>query len=231
MRIVKHAVPPLPYDVAALEPYIDARTLLLHHDFHHAAYVAALGRALETAPPELRSQSAGWLLCNLGQVPENLRVAVRNNAGGHVNHSMLWRAMSPRGGDEPSGPLAEAVDEAFGSFRKFRARFEQAGSALFGSGWVWLVRAPAGELQVMTTPGHDNPVSAGLFPILLNDTWEHAYYLQYENRRPDYLKRWWAVVDWSEAARRFARVPGTAPRLRARAGVTAAAHAVAVPPG
>lgn len=206
MRIVKHAVPPLPYDVTALEPHIDARTLLLHHDLHHAAYVAALGHALETAPPALRAQSAGWLLRNLDQVPGSLRVAVKNNAGGHVNHSLLWRAMSPRGGGEPSGLLADALDEAFGSCRKFRARFEQAGNAVLGSGWVWLVRAPGGDgaLRLMTTPGHENPMTTGFFPILLNDLWEHAYYLQHLNRRAEYLTRWWAVVDWTEASRRFA---------------------------
>lgn len=228
MRTVKHTVPPLPYDSAALEPHIDARTMLLHHDVHHAAYVAALGHALETAPPELRAQSAGWLLRNLERVPANLRVAVRNNAGGHVNHSMLWRAMSPGGGGAPSGPLAEAIDDAFGSCRKFRDRFEQAGSTLFGSGWVWLVRAPHGELQLMTTPGHDNPMSTGFLPILLNDTWEHAYYLKHESRRPEYLKRWWAVVDWSEAARRFARAPAAATPARGRADVAQAAEIPAV---
>lgn len=204
-RVMKHTLPPLPYDVAALEPHVDARTMTLHHDFHHAAYVKSLTHALELAPPALRAESAGGLLRHLDRVPDGLRTAVRNHAGGHVNHSLLWRAMSPGGGGDPSGPLAEAIDHAFGSCRKFREQFEQAGATLFGSGWVWLVRTPGGTLQVLTTAGHDNPMSVGSFPILLNDVWEHAYYLKHENRRPDYLRGWWAVVDWNEAARRFAR--------------------------
>jgi Fe-Mn family superoxide dismutase len=131
---------------------------------------------------------------------------VKHSAGGHVNHSLFWRAMSPAGGSSPSGPLAEAIDQSFGSLRKFRARFEEAGSKLFGSGWVWLVREPAaGALRLMTTSGHGNPMSEGNFPILLNDVWEHAYYLKHENRRPEYLQRWWSVTDWGEAARRFVR--------------------------
>lgn len=202
---MRHTLPPLLYDAAALEPHIDARTMRLHHDLHHAAYVEGLARALEPAVPALQAQSAGWLLRNLDQVPADLRAAVAFHAGGHVNHSLLWRAMSPRGGGGPSGALADAVDDAFGSCRKLRSRFEEAGNALLGSGWVWLVRAPGGgALRLVTTPGHGNPMTAGSFPILLNDVWEHAYYLKHANRRVDYLTRWWAVVDWSEASRRFA---------------------------
>ncbi len=231
--IHKHTLPPLPYHPAALEPHIDARTMVLHHDLHHAAYVEALGRVLEAAPPALRKESAGWLLRNLDQVPDALRTGVRNSAGGHVNHSLLWRSMSPGGGGDPAGLLAEAVEQAFGSCRKFRARFEHAGSTLFGSGWVWLVKAPGdrGALQVLTTSGHDNPMSDGSFPILLNDTWEHAYYLKHENRRPEYLKRWWAVVDWTEVARRFARASVPVDPVRGRTDAPAASpHASAHAP-
>jgi Fe-Mn family superoxide dismutase len=211
---MRHILPPLPYDSAALEPHIDARTMSLHHDLHHAAYVDGLRHALLAAAPALQAESAGWLLRNLDQVPAGIRTEVAFHAGGHVNHALLWRAMSPRGGGGPSGPLAIALDRAFGSFRKFRSRFEAAGNALLGSGWVWLVRAPGsdGALRLMTTSGHDNPMTTGFFPVLLNDLWEHAYYLKHENRRADYLTRGWAVVDWSEAARRFACA--TAPAWR-----------------
>lgn len=204
-RAMRHILPPLPYDAAALEPHIDARTMALHHGLHHAAYVDGLRRALEPAPPALQAESAGWLLRNLDRVPAEARAAVAFHAGGHVNHSLFWRAMSPRGGGGPSGLLADAVEESFGSCRKFRARFEAAGNAMLGSGWIWLVREPRGDgaLRLMATSGHENPMSAGFFPILLNDVWEHAYYLKHVNRRADYLTRWWAVVDWSEASRRF----------------------------
>ena len=206
---MKHLLPPLLYHVSALEPHIDARTMMLHHDQHHAGYVKALNLALESAPELLEDKSAEWLLQNLEQVPENIRTAVRNNAGGHVNHSLLWRAMSPNagGGGAPSGPLAEAIDDAFGSFEKFKSGFEETGAKLFGSGWVWLVKAAQGngKLELLATSGHDNPWSQDCFPILLNDVWEHAYYLKHQNRRPEYLKGWWSVVNWTEAARRFAR--------------------------
>jgi Fe-Mn family superoxide dismutase len=193
----------LPYSHAALEPHIDARTMMLHHDKHHATYVASLNEALEKFP-ELQQRSASWLLLNLAKVPEAVRTAVRNNAGGHLNHSLFWRSMSPAGG-APSGPLADAIKRDFGSFGQFKAQFDEAGAKLFGSGWVWLARAQkdGGKLQVYTTAGHDNPLMQGHFPLLLNDVWEHAYYLKHENRRPDYLKGWWAVANWDEVARRF----------------------------
>ena len=202
----KHLLPSLPYDVSALEPYIDARTMTLHHDLHHASYVKALNLALESAPELLQGKSADWLLLNLGKVPETIRTTVRNNAGGHVNHSLLWRAMSPDGGGAPSGPLAEAINHAFDSFEKFKTQFEEAGGKLFGSGWVWLVKPLKGDdkLQVFTTSGHGHPAAQGYTPILVNDVWEHAYYLKHENRRAEYLKGWWSVVNWNEAARRFA---------------------------
>lgn len=200
----KHQLPRLMYDYSALEPHIDSRTMKLHHDVHHASYVDKLNAALEKFP-DLRGFSALWLLCNLEKVPAEVRVAVHNNAGGHVNHSMFWRAMKPGGAGEPKGALREAIDRDFGSAAQFKTRFEEAGAGQFGSGWVWLVRAAkdGGKLEVITTPGHDHPMMQDRFPLLLNDVWEHAYYLKYESRRPEYLKAWWKVVDWDVAARRF----------------------------
>jgi Fe-Mn family superoxide dismutase len=203
---MKHLLPPLPYDYAALEPHIDARTMRLHHDKHHAGYVANLNAALENFPA-LRERTAIWLLLNLSQVPEAARTAVHHNAGGHVNHSLLWRAMSPTGGGAPAGLLADAINRNFGSLERFKARFVEAGSNMFGSGWAWLARAEqgGGKLEVFSTAGHDNPLMQGHFPLLVNDVWEHAYYLKYENRRADYLNAWWSVVNWEEVARRFER--------------------------
>ena len=202
----RYLLPALPYDHAALEPYIDARTMMLHHGKHHASYVEKLNTALE-AFPELQQKTALWLLLNLGKLPKDIRVAVRNNAGGHVNHSLFWQAMSPTGGGAPSGPLADAIQRDFGGLEKFKARFDEAGEKLFGSGWVWLARTrqDGGKLEVCTTSGHGNPLMQGHFPLLLNDVWEHAYYLKHENRRADYLKGWWSVVNWQEAARRHER--------------------------
>ncbi len=202
----KHLLPPLPYDRAALEPYIDARTMMLHHGKHHAAYVENLNTAL-AAFPDLQQKTALWLLLNVAKLPKDIRVAVRNNAGGHVNHSLFWQAMSPAGGGAPSGALADAIARDFGSFELFKARFDKAGETLFGSGWVWLARTrnDGGRLDVVTTTGHDNPLMQGRFPLLLNDVWEHAYYLKHENRRADYLHGWWPVVNWQEAERRYAR--------------------------
>jgi Fe-Mn family superoxide dismutase len=201
---MKHQLPPLSYDYAALEPHIDVRTMQIHHDKHHAAYVEKLNAALDKHP-DLQDRSPAWLLLNLSEVPEGVRTAVRNNAGGHLNHSMYWRAMSPKaGGGAPKGPLADAINRDFGSFEKFKAKFDAAGEKLFGSGWVWLVRdANTGKLEVTTTQGHDNPIMEGQFPLLLNDVWEHAYYLKHQNKRPDFLEGWWLVASWQEAARRF----------------------------
>jgi Fe-Mn family superoxide dismutase len=202
---VRHVLPALPYAASALEPHIDARTMTVHHDMHHAAYVKALNLALQSAPESVQKESAEWLLLNLDTVPEGIRTAVRNNAGGHVNHSLLWQCMAPDGGVPPSGPLGEAITRSFGSFDEFRTRFEEAGNKLFGSGWVWLVRSKDGDgmLQVLTTSGHDNPQVEGCYPLLVNDVWEHAYYLKHENRRADYLKGWWSVANWKMAERRF----------------------------
>lgn len=201
----KHVLPPLPYDYAALEPHIDARTMQLHHDMHHASYVDKLNTALEKFPA-FQDKSALWLLLNLATLPQDIRVAVENNAGGHVNHSLFWQAMSPKGGGAPSGALSDAITRDFGSFDLLKAKFDAAAAAQFGSGWVWLVKARdgAGPLEVITTSGHHNPLMDGHFPVLVNDVWEHAYYLKHENRRPDYLKGWWSVVNWQEATRRFA---------------------------
>ncbi|MEO8717054.1 MAG: superoxide dismutase [Burkholderiales bacterium] len=218
---MKHRLPELPYDYAALEPHIDAQTMELHHGKHHAGYVANLNAALE-ALPELRDQPATWLLRNLAQVPAAARETVRNNAGGHVNHSMFWRAMSAAGGGAPAGPLADALRRDFGSVDKFRAEFDAAGAKLFGSGWVWLAktRGDGGELVVLTTAGHDNPLMQDMIPILVDDVWEHAYYLKHQNRRPAYLEGWWSVVNWREAERLFAAGDAATDTSRADAGGT-----------
>lgn len=203
---MKHLLPRLPYEYAALEPHIDAHTMMLHHDKHHASYVTNLNSALEDFP-ELQERTASWLLHNLGEVPEKIRTAVRRNAGGHVNHSLFWRAMSPTGDGAPTGLLADAIRRDFGGFGLFKALFDDAAAKLFGSGWVWLARTrqDGGKLEVYTTPGHDNPLMQGHFPLLVNDVWEHAYYLKHENRRADYLKGWWPVVNWEEATALFER--------------------------
>ncbi len=204
---MKHVLPLLPYDVAALEPFIDARTMTLHHDKHHASYVKTLNLVLESASQSLREKTADWLLLNLSKVPERIRMAVRNNAGGHINHSLLWRAMSPAGdgGGTPAGSLAAAIEHSFDSFEKFKTCFEETGSKLLGSGWVWLVKTRHGndKLRVITTSGHDNPLTQGYVPLLVNDLWEHAYYLKHENRRLEYLRGFWSVANWKEAARRL----------------------------
>jgi Fe-Mn family superoxide dismutase len=200
----KHVLPRLGYDYADLQPCIDVRTMTVHHDLHHGTYVDKLNLALEDFP-DMQQYTALWLLLNLDKVPEKIRDAVHHNAGGHVNHSLFWRVMKPAGGGEPSGELAEAINRDFGSFEKFKTAFEKAGSAVFGSGWVWLVRCheDGGKLSVVTTAGHDHPLMQGQFPLLLNDVWEHAYYLHYENQRGDYLKAWWSVTDWKEVSRRY----------------------------
>jgi len=199
-----HVLPPLPYSQGALEPHIDAHTMALHHDKHHASYVANLNEVLDKHP-ELLERSATWLLLNPAKIPDALQIAVRNNAGGHLNHSLFWRAMSPDGGGGPTGALAAAIDQAFGSLGNFKAAFEDAGAKCFGSGWVWLTKPlqNGGKLAILTTSGHSNPLAQGRYPLLVNDVWEHAYYLKHENRRGDYMKGWWPVVNWKEAERRF----------------------------
>lgn len=201
-----HQLPPLPYAIDALEPCIDARTMTLHHDMHHAAYVAALNAALAAAPAMLRDKTPEWLLINLGKVPEANRTDIRHQAGGHLNHSLLWTSMSPSGGDAPGGALAAAIERDFASVDAFKTQFEQAGIKHFGVGWVWLVTgpSPATSLRIMTTGEHDNPLAQGYQPLLVNDLWEHAYYLKHENRRPAYLHDWWSVVDWQAVSARYA---------------------------
>jgi Fe-Mn family superoxide dismutase len=197
-----HTLPPLPYPTNALEPHIDAQTMEIHHGKHHNAYVTNLNAALEKAP-ELADKSLDDLLRNLNSVPEAVRTAVRNNGGGHWNHSQFWKTMGPNGGGGPTGKLADAINAAFGDFEKFKEAFNAAGAARFGSGWVWLVN-DGGKLAITSTPNQDNPLMDGKAPpILGNDVWEHAYYLKYQNRRPDYLKAWWNTVNWEEVGRRF----------------------------
>lgn len=194
-------LPPLPYDFAALEPSIDARTMEIHHDKHHAGYVNNLNAALEKAP-ELQTKSLDDLLQHLDSVPESIRTAVRNNAGGHWNHSMFWEIMSPKGGGEPTGKLADAIKKSFGDFATFQAQFADAAAKRFGSGWAWLVK-DGSKLSITSTPNQDTPVMEKKHPILGVDVWEHAYYLKYQNKRPDYVKAWWNVVNWPEVGRRF----------------------------
>ncbi|MBV8365968.1 MAG: superoxide dismutase [Candidatus Eremiobacteraeota bacterium] len=195
-------VPDLPYAYDALEPTIDKETMTLHHDKHHAAYVTNLNAAIEKHP-ELGNKSVEDLIKNLNAVPEDIRTAVRNNGGGHLNHSMFWTIMSPNGGGNPSGALGDAIKSAFGDVEAFKTQFNDAGTKQFGSGWAWLVLTPDGKLQIASTPNQDNPMSAGNYPVMGNDVWEHAYYLKYQNRRADYLKAWWNVVDWNSIAKRF----------------------------
>jgi superoxide dismutase, Fe-Mn family len=194
-----YEVPPLPYDKAALEPHIDAQTMELHHDKHHQAYVDKLNGALEGT--EHDGKPIAEIIANLDAIPDDKRTVVRNNGGGHLNHSLFWESMSPDGGGEPSGPLADAIAQAFGSFDAFKEQFEAAGVNQFGSGWAWLV-VQDGALAITSTPNQDNPISAGATPLLGNDVWEHAYYLKYQNRRPEYLKAWWNTVSWDKVAER-----------------------------
>lgn len=199
-----HELPPLPYDTAALEPHIDKETMQIHHDKHHAAYVNNLNAALEKYP-DLQNKSAEELIRDLDSVPEDIRTAVRNNAGGHVNHTMFWQIMGPDGGGAPTGAIADAIKTSFGDFESFKKQFADAGVKRFGSGWVWLVGGKKNELQIVSTPNQDNPMSDGMTPILGNDVWEHAYYLKYQNRRPDYLNAWWNTVNWDEVNKRFGK--------------------------
>jgi Fe-Mn family superoxide dismutase len=202
-----YEVPPLPYAYNALAPTIDEQTMKLHHDKHHAAYVAKLNGAVEKYP-DLAKKSAEDLIRNLGALPEDIRGAVRNNGGGHVNHSMFWQIMGPSKGGAPSGAVADAITKAFGTFDAFKEKFEAAGVNQFGSGWAWLVKTKAGAFEIKSTANQDNPMSHGEFPLIGNDVWEHAYYLTYQNRRPDYLKAWWNVVNWDEVNKRLAQADG-----------------------
>lgn len=194
-------LPKLPYAVDALEPYIDAQTMTIHHDKHHQAYVTNLNGAIEKHP-ELASKSLEGLLMDLNSVPEDVRTVVRNHGGGTWNHSMFWEIMAPNAGGAPTGELAQAIDAAFGSFDAFKGEFEKAANGRFGSGWAWLVKRGNG-VAVVSTANQDNPMSEGATPLMGIDVWEHAYYLKYQNRRPEYVTNWWNVVNWDAVAERY----------------------------
>jgi superoxide dismutase, Fe-Mn family len=196
-----HSVPPLPYDYTALEPHIDEQTMRIHHDKHHAAYVNNLNAALEKHP-ELAGKSVEDLVKGISTVPEDIRVAVRNNGGGHINHTMFWEIMGPGKGGEPTGRIGDAIKSSFGDFEKFKAAMNDAGVKRFGSGWAWLIDA-GGKLTIESTANQDSPLMEGKKPLLGIDVWEHAYYLKYQNRRPDYLAAWWSVVNWDAVNQRF----------------------------
>lgn len=193
---------PLPYDYNALEPYIDEETMRFHHDKHYASYTNNLNKAV-SAYPELASKSAEDILRDFDNVPEDIATTIRNNGGGYVNHKMFWEIMSPDGGGEPTGELASAINDAFGSFEAFKEEFNTAGSQQFGSGWAWLVLDGNNQLQVMGTANQDSPLMNGMSPIMGNDVWEHAYYLKYRNARGEYLNQWWNVVNWDEVNNRY----------------------------
>lgn len=197
-----YQLPDLPYGYDALEPYIDAQTMQIHHDLHHGGYVNKLNAALE-GHSDLASKSVEDLLRGINEVPEDIRTAVRNNGGGHANHSMFWEIMSPNGGGEPSGELADAIKAKCGSFDEFKEQMNAAGAGQFGSGWAWLV-VDNGQLDIISTPNQDSPYMEGKTPILGVDVWEHAYYLKYQNKRPAYLDAWWNTVNWDEVAKRYA---------------------------
>jgi superoxide dismutase, Fe-Mn family len=197
-----YELPPLPYPFDALEPHIDAKTMEIHHDKHHQAYITNANNALKDYP-ELAAKPVEELLKDLNAVPEAIRTAVRNNAGGHVNHSFFWKILAPNAGGAPTGKLAEAIDTSFGGLDAFKEKFQAAGAGRFGSGWAWLVVDKGGKLAITSTANQDTPISEGLKPILGLDVWEHAYYLKYQNRRPEYLKAFWAVVNWAQAGKHY----------------------------
>jgi Fe-Mn family superoxide dismutase len=203
-----HSLAPLPYGYDALEPVIDTQTMKIHHGKHHQAYVDNLNKALEGAP-QLKDWSADDLVRRLTEVPEAIRTAVRNNAGGHANHTLFWSLMGPSKGGEPSGAIATAINATFANFANFKTKFQEAGLKRFGSGWVWLVRTKSGALEVNSTANQDSPLTDGHVPILGNDVWEHAYYLKYQNRRAEYLEHWWNVVDWNAVNKRWTELSAT----------------------
>lgn len=194
---------PLPYAEDALEPYIDAQTMRIHHDFHHGGYVNNLNKALE-GYPDLQSQSIDNLIRNLHTLPESVRTAVRNNGGGHFNHSIFWSIMGSNAGGEPTGEIASLIKDIYGDFENFKTQFNDAGAKHFGSGFVWLVKTTDNQFEIISQPNQDCPWSDGHYPILCNDVWEHAYYLTYQNRRPEYLKQWWNTVNWTAVNDRLA---------------------------
>jgi Fe-Mn family superoxide dismutase len=197
-----YELPPLPYPFNALEPHIDAKTMEIHHDKHHQAYITNANKALE-GHPDLAALPVDELLADLNKIPESIRTVLRNNAGGHSNHTFFWKIMAPNAGGNPKGKLAEAISSTFGGFNQFKGELEKAGVGRFGSGWAWLVVNKEGQLQITSTANQDTPISEGLKPVIGVDVWEHAYYLLYQNRRPDYLKAWWNVVNWDQADKNF----------------------------
>jgi len=202
-----YELPPLPYPKDALEPHIDAQTMEIHHDKHHAAYVNTVNKAI-AGKPELEKKTVEELISNLDAVPADIRAVVRNHGGGHANHSLFWKIMAPKAGGAPTGKLAEDIKAAFGGFDAFKEKFEAAGAGRFGSGWAWLIVNKAGKLEITSTANQDNPLMEGLKPVFGCDVWEHAYYLKYQNRRPDYLKAWWNVVNWAEVDKCYQRAMG-----------------------
>ncbi|MFM7131294.1 MAG: superoxide dismutase [bacterium] len=200
-------LPPLPYDHSALEPHIDTQTMQIHHGKHHQAYITNLNNALKDHP-DLQNKTVEQLITNLDAVPEAIRMAVRNNGGGHYNHSLFWQIMGPGGGGEPTGAVAEAINADLGGYAAFKEAFTKAGLTRFGSGWAWLSVGKDGKLVVSSSPNQDSPLMEGNTPILGNDVWEHAYYLKYQNRRPDYLAAWFNVINWAEVNRRYAAAKG-----------------------
>ena len=196
-----HSLPPLPYDYNALEPHIDEQTMRIHHDKHHAAYVNNLNAALEKHP-ELANKSVDDLVKGINSAPEDIRTAVRNNGGGHINHTMFWEIMGPKKGGAPSGAIGDAIKSTFGDFEKFKTQLNDAGAKRFGSGWAWLLDV-GGKLVIESTANQDSPLMEGKKPILGVDVWEHAYYLKYQNRRADYVAAWWNLVNWADVAKRF----------------------------
>jgi len=207
--VSEYTLPPLPYDYGALEPHIDARTMEIHHTKHHQAYINNLNAALKDHP-QLQGKPIEQLIANLDAVPEGIRTAVRNNGGGHANHSLFWQIMKPGGGGEATGAVAQAITSELGGFAKFKDDFSKAAATRFGSGWAWLVVGKDGKLAVTSTPNQDNPImeGKGLTPILGLDVWEHAYYLHYQNRRPDYVTAWWNTINWDEVNRRYQAAKG-----------------------
>jgi len=205
--VAEYTLPPLPYDFGALEPHIDAKTMEIHHDKHHAAYVNNLNAALKDHPDH-QGKTIEALIADLNALPEGIRTAVRNNGGGHANHSLFWQIMKPGGGGEPTGAVAQAIGSELGGVTAFKEALAKAAATRFGSGWAWLVVGKDGKLAVTSTPNQDSPIMEGLTPILGVDVWEHAYYLKYQNRRPDYVSAWWNTVNWDEVNRRYAAAKG-----------------------
>ncbi len=205
--MAEYTLPPLPYDFGALEPHIDARTMEIHHGKHHAAYINNLNAALKDHPDH-QGKTIETLIAGLTALPEGVRTAVRNNGGGHANHSLFWQIMKPGGGGEPTGAIATALSSELGGFAAFKDAFAKAGATRFGSGWAWLILGKDGKLAVTSTPNQDSPIMDGLTPLLGLDVWEHAYYLKYQNRRPDYIAAWWNTVNWDEVNRRYKAAKG-----------------------